>query len=99
MKRNIVIETGEIVKTSGRSAKVISLNKNAGRILSLELLTNSIYGVISNLYGDILFEVTNPIENPETLSTVTDLAGTVTFSRPPVTLAEIGCGSTSSGLS
>lgn len=65
MSRDIVVETGESVKTSGRSAKVIALNRNAGRIISIELLTNSIYGVIANLYGKILYEVRNPVENPE----------------------------------
>ena len=65
MKRDIVVETGESVKTSGRSAKVIALNRNAGRIISVELLTSSIYGVVANLYGKILFEVRTPIKNPE----------------------------------
>lgn len=63
--KSIVIETNQKLKTSGRSAKIIALNKNAGRILSIELLTKSIYGVITNLYGEILFEVSKPIKEPE----------------------------------
>ncbi|QWC00578.1 ROK family protein [Mycoplasmatota bacterium] len=57
IEKNIVIETDERYKTSGRSAKVIALNKNAGRIISIELLTDVIYGVVANLYGEILFEI------------------------------------------
>ncbi len=34
-----------------------------------------------------------------TLRTVTDLGGNVTFNRPPITLAALGCGLTMSGLS
>lgn len=63
--KNIVIELDIKIKTSGRSANAIALNKNAGRILSLDLQTKLIYGIISNLYGEILFEINKPIENPE----------------------------------
>ena len=62
---NIVIELPKKVKTSGRSANAIALNKNAGRILSLDLQTHLIYGVITNLYGEILFEINRPIESPD----------------------------------
>ena len=65
MAHDIVIETGESLKTSGRSAKVISLNRNAGRIISVELLTDSIYGVVANLYGQILYEVHTEVAHPE----------------------------------
>jgi predicted NBD/HSP70 family sugar kinase len=78
--KNIVIETDKIVKTSGRSASVIALNKNAGRILSLELQPTQIYGVITNLFGNILFEIKRPIKDPnfslyleELLSTIDEL--------------------------
>lgn len=64
MNRDIVIETGESVKTSGRSAKVVALNKNAGRILALELQPTEIYGVVTNLYGEIKFEIHEPVPNP-----------------------------------
>jgi predicted NBD/HSP70 family sugar kinase len=60
--KNIVIELSKKIKTNGRSANAIALNKNAGRILSLDLQTHLIYGVISNLYGEILFEINRPIE-------------------------------------
>lgn len=80
LNKNIVIETDKIVKTSGRSANVIALNKNAGRILSIELQTTQIYGVIANLYGTILYEIKRPITNPnfspylvELLSTIDEL--------------------------
>lgn len=63
--KDIVIETSKIIKTSGRSAKVVALNKNAGRIISIELLTDSIYGVITNLYGNILFEIRKNVPDPE----------------------------------
>jgi predicted NBD/HSP70 family sugar kinase len=63
--KNIVIELGTKIKTSGRSANAIALNKNAGRILSLDLQTNLIFGIITNLYGEILFEINKPIDNPE----------------------------------
>lgn len=65
INKGIVIETGDSVKTSGRSAKVVALNKNAGRILALELQPTKIYGVVTNLYGDIKFEVHQPISNPD----------------------------------
>lgn len=65
LETGIVVETQKRIKTNGRRARVIALNKNAGRILSLELLTDSIYGIVSNLYGDILFELHEPVEKPE----------------------------------
>jgi len=55
--KELVVETNKIVKTSGRSAKIFALNKYAGRIISIELLTNSIYGVVTNLFGDIVYEL------------------------------------------
>ena len=63
--KEIVVETDKILKTSGRSAKVFALNKNAGRIISIELLTDSIYGVITNFYGNIVFDLTRPVTNFE----------------------------------
>ena len=63
--KDIVVETEKIVKTSGRSAIVFALNKNAGRIISIELLTDSIYGVITNLYGNIVFELRKEVHNFE----------------------------------
>ena len=63
--KKIVIETDQIVKTSGRSANVIMLNKNAGRILSLDLQTKQIYAVITNLYGDILYEINKLIKDTD----------------------------------
>ena len=77
MSRDIVVETGESVKTSGRSAKVIALNRNAGRIISVELLTHSIYGVVANLYGKILYEVRNPVEHTEFNSYLETLLTTI----------------------
>jgi len=63
--KELVVDTDKIVKTSGRSAKIFALNKNAGRIISIELLTDSIYGVITNLYGNIVFELTKEVHNFE----------------------------------
>ena len=63
--KNIVIELEKKIKTSGRSANAIALNKNAGRILSLDLQTRLIYGVVTNLYGEILFEINRQIDNPD----------------------------------
>ena len=65
VEKDIVIETDKSIKTSGRSAKVVALNKNAGRIISIELLTDSLYGVITNLYGNILFELRKDVPDPE----------------------------------
>jgi len=75
--KNIVIELDKKIKTSGRSANAISLNKNAGRILSLDLQTHLIYGVITNLYGDILFEINKEISNSEFSSYLTILLETI----------------------
>ena len=75
--RSIVIELDKKIKTSGRSANAIALNKRAGRILSLDLQTNLIYGVVSNLFGEILFEVNKPIENPEFSFYLTSLLETI----------------------
>ncbi len=63
--KELVVETDRIVKTSGRSAKIFALNKNAGRIISIELWTDSIYGVITNLYGNIVFELRKEVNNFE----------------------------------
>jgi predicted NBD/HSP70 family sugar kinase len=63
--KDIVVETNRIVKTSGRSAIIYALNKNAGRIISIELLYESVYGVVTNLYGTILYEVTMPVSSVE----------------------------------
>ena len=57
LENDLVVETNKTVKTYGRSAKLIALNKNAGRIISLELLFDSLYGIIANLYGEVLYEV------------------------------------------
>jgi len=65
VSKDIVVETDKIVKTSGRSAKIYALNKNAGRIISIELLYSAVYGVVTNLFGKILFEVTKPVEDVE----------------------------------
>jgi len=65
VERNIVVETDKIVKTSGRSAIIFALNKNAGRIISIELLYDEIYGIVTNLYGNILFELKKPVKDPE----------------------------------
>jgi len=65
VEKEIVIETDKNIKTSGRSAKVVALNKNAGRIISIELLTDSLYGVVTNLYGQILFELRKDVPDPE----------------------------------
>lgn len=65
VESDLIIETTGTIKTSGRSATVFKLNKNAGRIISIELLANSIYGIITNLYGDILFEMTKEIHDLE----------------------------------
>ena len=55
----------------------MSLNKNAGRILSLDLQTQLLYGVITNLYGEILFEINKPIDNPEFSSYLSVLLETI----------------------
>lgn len=65
VEKDIVVETDKIVKTSGRSAIVYTLNKNAGRIISIELLYSAVYGVVTNLFGKILFEVTKPVDDVE----------------------------------
>lgn len=75
--KSIVIELDKKIKTSGRSANAIALNKRAGRILSLDLQTNLIYGVITNLFGEILFEINKPIENPEFSLYLTTLLETI----------------------
>ncbi len=75
--KSIVIELDKKIKTSGRSANAIALNKRAGRILSLDLQTNLIYGVITNLFGEILFEINKPIDNPEFSSYLTSLLETI----------------------
>lgn len=63
--KNIVVETDRIIKTSGRSAKIFALNKNAGRIISIELLYDQVYGVVTNLYGQIMYELRKPVADPE----------------------------------
>ncbi len=75
--KKIVVETDKIVKTSGRSAKIFALNKNAGRIISVELLTDSIYGVITNLYGNIVFELRRPVDDFEFTSYLKTLLETI----------------------
>ncbi len=65
VQKKIVVETDRIIKTSGRSAKVFALNRNAGRIISIELLYDSIYGIVTNLYGNIMFEHRLPIQDQE----------------------------------
>jgi len=75
--KNIIIETDEKLKTSGRSAKVIALNKNAGRIISIELLTNAVYGVVANLYGEILYEKTTPVTNTDFSDYLKDILYTI----------------------
>jgi predicted NBD/HSP70 family sugar kinase len=77
VEKNIVIETNQRYKTSGRSAKVIALNKNAGRIISIELLTDAIYGVVANLYGEILYETTHSVKHTDFSDYLNDILGTI----------------------
>jgi len=77
VKRKFVLETERTIKTAGRSANVIILNKNAGRIFSVELLPKELYAIITNLYGEILFEIRKPIVNPEFNFYLADLMKTV----------------------
>jgi predicted NBD/HSP70 family sugar kinase len=77
VKRKFVLETERTIKTAGRSANVIILNKNAGRIFSVELLPKELYAIITNLYGEILFEIRKPIFNPEFNFYLSDLMKTI----------------------
>lgn len=77
VKRKFVLETERTIKTAGRSANVIILNKNAGRIFSVELLPKELYAIITNLYGEILFEIRKPIMNPEFNFYLADLMKTI----------------------
>ncbi len=71
--RQFVLPTSKSVKTAGRSANVLVLNKNAGRIFSIELLHKSIYAVITNLYGEVVYETTKTVDNPEFNAYMKDL--------------------------
>ncbi len=77
VNRKFVLETERTIKTAGRSANVIILNKNAGRIFSVELLPKELYAIITNLYGEILFEIRKPILNPEFNYYLTELMKTI----------------------
>lgn len=77
VNRKFVLETERTVKTAGRSANVIILNKNAGRIFSVELLPKELYAIITNLYGDILFEIRKPILHPEFNNYLLELTNTI----------------------
>jgi predicted NBD/HSP70 family sugar kinase len=95
INKNIVIETGKTVKTSGRSANVIELNKDAGCILSFELQTKQIYGVITNLYGNILFETYRPVTDTNFNPYLNDLLATIDLLKehtPETTDGIIGIG-------
>jgi len=61
LENKLIVESDDLVRTSGRSAKVFSLNENAGRIISLELLPNKIFGVVTNLFGEIVYQNVEPI--------------------------------------
>ena len=77
VSKKIVIETSQTIRTSGRSANVIMLNKNAGRILSLDLQTSQIYAVITNLYGDILYEINKLIKDVNFSSYLEEIISTI----------------------
>lgn len=88
LDKNLVIETSKTVKTSGRSANIIALNKNAGSIISLELQPTKILGAVTNLYGEILHETHKPIDDSDfgvylkdILSAIDDLKVLVPKSR------------------
>lgn len=61
LENKLIIESNNLVRTSGRSAKVFSLNKDAGRVISVELLQDKIFGVVTNLFGEIVYESVEPI--------------------------------------
>ena len=63
--KQLVVELNKKIKTHGRSANVISLNKNAARLLSFDLQPENIYGVITNLFGERLVEYSVPVINPD----------------------------------
>jgi predicted NBD/HSP70 family sugar kinase len=65
IEKQLVIELNKKVKTYGRSANIITLNKNAARVLSFDLQPEKIYGVITNLFGEILYEHSTPVDNPD----------------------------------
>lgn len=77
VNRQFVLETERTVKTAGRSANVIILNKNAARIFSVELLPKELYAIITNLYGEILYEVRKPILHPEFNNYLIELTNTI----------------------
>ncbi len=95
LDKELVKETTKTVKTSGRSANVIALNESAGSILSLELQPTKILSAVTNLYGEILYEVTRPISDSnfgvylkEILATIDDLKA----NSPKSTYGIIGIG-------
>lgn len=61
VSKEFVKETNRFVKTSGRSAKIIKLNGDAARTICIEIQPESIYGIVSNLTGEVLFEDNMPI--------------------------------------
>jgi predicted NBD/HSP70 family sugar kinase len=65
IEKHLVVELNKKVKTYGRSANIIALNKNAARLLSFDLQPEKIYGVVTNLFGEILYEHSVPIGNPD----------------------------------
>ncbi len=72
-----VLETNRTIRTAGRSANVIELNKNAGRIFSVELLPRELYAIITNLYGEILYEIRKPIPGSEFFTYLSTLMKTI----------------------
>ncbi len=65
MEKDLVVETDKMVKTGGRSAKVVALNRNAGNIISILLLPNHVYGAVTDLYGNIIFDIKKPTPSYE----------------------------------
>lgn len=63
VESKLIVETDETISTGGRRANVLRLNKNAGRIISIELLPKQVYGIITNLYGETLYSSRLDVSN------------------------------------
>jgi len=57
LEKSLVLEIGNLEKANlGRKAILLTTNANAGHVISLEIDHKTLYGILTNLKGDIIFE-------------------------------------------
>lgn len=70
LRAGLVVEGGREESDGGRPARVISFNRRAGAVMAIDLGAATCRGVLADLAGDFLHEVTRPTEGGAAFDTL-----------------------------